>query len=346
MNSVTKITLDNHECNIITIKQKNIEVEFMDYGATILSLKTPDTTGELEDVIMSYKNRDSYIENVCYLNAIVGPIAGRIKNAQYKINDKEYFLDENYLESENLHSGQEGISFKFFSYQIMEELDQTAVTFAYRKEDSGSSFPGTVDITIIYTVKENELLIEFLGKSDKDTLLNITNHAYFNLSGNLKRTVLNNQLTINSRNVMTLDNHNVPVGIESVSNTYLDFSKTKTIKDAFFEGIYDTNTQGIDHPYVLDNIGYEIVQATLFDPISKRELEVFTTYPSIVVYTHNFPDTRELSHNKKTEKHLGICFETQNHPNGINIPSVESSILRKDETYYHKTLYKFSVKEG
>lgn len=346
MNSVNKIKLGNEECHVITVKQENIEVSFMDYGATILSIQTPDKDGRLEDVLMSYENMDSYIENTAYLNAIVGPIAGRIKNAEYTINGIKYHLDKNFLESENLHSGHEGISFKYFDYTIEEKEKETLVIFTYKKEAKDSSFPGNVDITIVYTVKENELLIEFIGTSDEDTLLNITNHAYFNLSGNLKDLILDHQLKINASKAMTLDEHNVPNGINTVKGTFLDYTTNKTIKDNYFEGIYETATQGLDHPYVLDTIDFSTVQASLFDPSSLRYMEVFTTYPTIVVYTHNFPNQEKLGHNKEIQRHVGICFETQNHPNGINIPGLNSSILKKNEKYYHKTLYKFSVKEG
>lgn len=346
MNSIANITLDNKECSIITVKQSNIEVTFMNYGATILSLKIPNKDGILEDVVMAYENMDGYVENTAYLNAIVGPIAGRIKNAEYTINDIKYYLDKNFLDNENLHSGHEGISFKYFDYSVIEQEDKSIVTFTYRKEAKASSFPGTVDIKIIYTIQENELLIEFLGSSDKDTLLNITNHGYFNLSGNLKETVLNHQLKVNASNAMVLDEHNVPVGVKSLKDTFLDYTSNRIIKDNFFDGIYETPTKGLDHPYVLDTIGFDNVQATLFDPVSHRQMDVYTTYPTIVVYTHNFPIPEKLAHNRKVERHLGICFETQNHPNGINIPNINSSILKKDENYYHKTLYKFSLKEG
>lgn len=338
--------VNDQEFSVLNIKQKNIEVSFIDYGAAITSIKIPDKNGILEDVIMSYQDLESYIENECYLNAIVGPIAGRIKNAEYKINNKSYFLEKNFLDNENLHSGSETFSYRFFDYEILEETNQTTVTFTIRKENDHSNFPGTVDVKVIYTVKDTELLIEYVAKTDEDTLLNLTNHAYFNLSGNLKSNVLEHQLLLNCKQAMRLDNNNVPVAVENIENTFLDFTTLKPIRENFYPGIYESNTKGIDHPFVVDNKGFDKLQASLYDPISKRFMEVYTTYPSIVVYTHNYPDKKQLAYNIKTEQHLGICFEAQNYPNGVNIPSLDSSILKKEDTYYQKTLYKFSVKEG
>lgn len=346
MNSVNKVEKQGKEFNIINIKQNNIEATFIDYGATLISLKTPDKNGVLEDVIMSYESIESYIENDCYLNAIVGPIAGRIKNAEYQINNKTYHLEKNFFDNENLHSGSEGFSFKTFDFTLLEEADQTILTFTIKKEKESSNFPGLVEVSVIYTVKDSILQMEYIGKTDEDTLLNLTNHAYFNLSGNMNQTIMNHELQINSTKAMVLDSNNVPVDIEDISNTFLDFTTKKPIKDNFYDGIYQSNTNGIDHPYIVDHIGFDFTQATLYDPKSSRMMEVKTTYPSIVVYTHNYPDDRPLAHNTTIEKHLGICFEAQNHPNGINIPNIESSILRKEDTYYHKTLYKFTVKEG
>lgn len=346
MNSIVKRKLGNKECTVITIKQEEIEVSFMDYGASILSINTKDQKGQFENVLMAYEDLDSHIEDECYLNAIVGPIAGRIKNASYTINDTNYQLDKNFLDSENLHSGHEGISFKFFDYEVKEEGIESIVRFFYRKEKANSSFPGTVDIEIVYTVKDSELQIEFIGHSDADTLLNLTSHAYFNLSGQMKRSILDHELYIDASTVMTLDEHNVPVDMESLTDTFLDFTKKDIIRNHFYEGIEQSNTQGIDHPYILNTVSLDHLQASLYDKVSGRMMELYTTYPAVVVYTHNFPNDQQLAYQRNTEKHLAICFETQNHPNGINVTNAPSSILRKDTKYHHITRYVFSVKEG
>lgn len=345
MYKITKQVIENDIFTIIEVIHEKIEVSFMDFGATVLDIKTPDKDGKLESVIMSYQDITSYIDGEMYLNSIVGPVAGRIKNGEYCIDDSLYVMDKNFLETESLHSGKDCLGYKFFDYEILEEDQQTQVIFKYYSKESGSNFPGNQLIQIYYTIKDTELKIEFIGDTTEDTLLNLTSHLYFNLSGNMKRTVLDNTLYINASRTLALDDKFVPIRVESLLGTYLDFTKPKLLQSVFTEDIYKRPEYGIDNPYLLDDIGYERMQASIVDPISKRKLDVFTTYPSIVCYTHNFPDNHLLKFNRNHEKHLGICFETQNPPNGINIDGLEDSILREGNDYYHKTLYKFSVKE-
>ena len=182
-----------------------------------------------------------------------------------------------------------------------------------------------------------------MGTTDKDALLNMTNHAYFNLSGNFKDIVVNHSLKVNSSNYMELDEQFVPLKVSTNKNTIFEFKKEREIKESYKEGVYDLPTLGIDHPFIFDDIGFEYKQIILKDPSSKREMEIYTTHPCAVIYTHNYPDDKELLFGVKPVKHLGICLETQNEPNGINIEGLNSSILKVNEKYYHKTLYKFSV---
>ena len=309
----------------------------MDYGATILSIYTPDKDGNSESVLLAYKDLLTYIENEMYLNATIGPSAGRIKDGKFTINNTLYQVEQNYRKQENLHSGSETFAYKFFEYEILEEFDQTQVVFYLSKIHSNSLFPGNQYIQIIYTIKSTEVLVEFVGTTTKDTLLNMTNHSYFNLSGNLKTNILNHELRINSSEALLLDDNQVPYKVIDTTNTNLDYRKRKVIKEEPFKDI--------DDPLLLDEVSFDIPQVELVNPINKRKLEVFTTYPCIVCYSHNYPDFKELLFDAKHEKHMGICFEAQNPPNGINTDGMEDSILRKDETYYHKILYKFSVEE-
>ncbi len=343
MHLLYKRTVKDKEFTFIEVVQDNIRVTFLDYGASIYSIFVPDKDNNLETVLLAYDKLDSYIENDLYLNATIGPSSGRINHGKFIINNTEYHLDNNYNNTSNLHGGIETFAFKFFKYKVIEKSNQTQVVFIYHKKHTDSLFPGTQKIEIIYTVKQGELIIEFTGDTDKDTLLNLTNHAYFNLSGSLKRNILENELFINASKTIELDDNYVPIKVNSLIDTHLDFKTSKPIKDNFFEGIYNLPTKGIDNAYLLDEVSYDMPQAILYDPISKRKLEVYTTYPSIVCYTHNFLGKELLLDGIKQTKHMGICLETQNPPNGINIPSLQKSILHKDEVYYHKTRFKFTV---
>ncbi|KFZ27494.1 MAG: Aldose 1-epimerase precursor [Candidatus Izimaplasma bacterium HR2] len=343
MHLINKYKVRNKEFTFIEVNQKDIKVTFMDYGATIMSIFVPDESGVMENILLAYNDLESYIENEMYLNATIGPNSGRIKDAKYVINDNEINVEKNFLESENLHSGSDCFAFKFFSYEVKELKDSTKVIFEYHKKESESSFPGNQEIKITYTVSSTQLLIEFEGTTDKDALLNITNHAYFNLSGNIKDKILSHSLQVNSSNYIELDDKFVPYKVSPVNETIFDFKKERDFKETLNEAVYNIPTLGVDHPFILDDVGFEYKQIILKDPISKRELEVYTSYPCIVVYTHNYPDMKDLLFGREHVKHLGICFETQNEPNGINIKGLNNSILKSDEKYYHKTLYRFKI---
>ena len=184
MYTIVKKLVKNQELNIIEVKQENIEITFMDYGAAILSILVPDKNGLFETVLMGYEDLESYIENPIYLNAIIGPTSGRIKDATFNINGKEYVLDKNHLNMANLHGGSETFAYKVFDYHIVDNLDSTKVIFTLYKKQEESKYPGNQKIEIIYTIEDGKLYIEFNADTDEDTLLNLTNHAYFNLSGN------------------------------------------------------------------------------------------------------------------------------------------------------------------
>ncbi len=338
-----KYQVNDQEITLIEVFQKNIKVTFMDYGASIISIVVPDKDGSNESVLMAYDSLDSYLNNAMYLNATIGPTSGRIKDGLFSLNDQTIQLDKN-ENNVNLHGGKETFAFQFFTYEVDDSKDFTKVTFCYQKKQEQSSFPGNQEIKVIYTAKEGELLIEFQGTTDQDTLLNMTNHSYFNLSGNMKRNILDHHLYLNASYYAELDEEFVPSKLKSCKGTHLEFNGSP-IKNHFYDGIYQTKQKGIDDPLLLDDVGLDIKQVELFDPVSKRVMEVYTTYPCIVCYTHNYPDFKPLLYGRKHEKHLGICFETQFVPNGINMEKVHKAILKASDIYSHKTLLKFYVKE-
>ncbi len=337
MHLINKYNVNNQEFTFIEIIQDDIKVTLMDYGATLMSIFVPDKDGKYETVLIAYDSLDSYINNKIYLNATIGPNAGRIKNGKFTLNGKDIQLDLNDGGVANLHGGKETYAYKFFKYDIHDAIDYTRVTFTYETQKEGTRFPGNQRIKIAYTVTKKELLIEFMGETDEDTLLNMTNHAYFNLSGNLKYDIKNHHLFLNSNHFLDLDEDFVPYKVKPVKDTFLDFTTLKEIGPNFKEGL--------DHPYLLNEVNFEIPQAVLFDPISKRQMEVFTTYETLVCYTHNSPDDKPFLFGAPNRKHMSICFEAEHTPNGINIDGLEDSILKKDDIYYEKTLFKFSVKE-
>lgn len=335
---IKKEYIDDQSLTLIEVRQKNIRVSFMDYGATIMNIFVPDKYGKYETVVMGFDSLSSYFENTLYLNSIIGPTSGRIGSATFSINNQEYNLDKNYLGKVNLHGGSETFAYKIFEYKVIDSDNSTKVVFRLSKKQTESKYPGNQEIEIIYTVTENNLLIVFNVETDQDTLVNLTNHAYFNLSGNLKSKILNHELYLNCSNIIQLDKYDVPCEIENIIDTKLDYKQSRKVQSKDFTGI--------DYPFLIDVVDFLMPCAILKDPLSKRKLEVFTTYECLVCYTHEYPNDSKLLFGMNQEKNQGICFEAQHSPNGINVKGLDDSILRKGETYHHKTLFKFSIEEN
>ena len=219
MYSVRKEAVKDKEFTLIEVSRKTIKMTFMDYGAAVLSIYVPDSIGNMETVLLSYDKLDYYIDNNLYLNATIGPISGRISNAKFKIHDIEYSLEKNFLGTTSLHGGSECFSYKIFDYKIIETNEKTQVIFTYQKEERYLGTPGNQDITITYDVYDSYYSVVFHAITDKDTLLNLTNHNYFNLSGDLKRTILGDTLKVNSSKHFLLDDSFVPKEVTSSVNT-------------------------------------------------------------------------------------------------------------------------------
>lgn len=329
-----------NDFTIINIELENIHVSLLDHGATILDIKTKDIKGTLESVVLKYNDLSEYKENKIYLNTTVGPIAGRIKDATFTLNDIVYELDKNDSEN-NLHSGSEGLSFKKFSYKIVEEKEETSVIFRYNSTDVDGMYPGNQIYKVIYKVSNSQLTIEYYVETDTDTIINLTNHAYFNLSGNSKRNILNEQVKIDANYYLETDDGNVPFKKIKVDKN-VDFRTLTPIKEHLPKL---PKTNGIDHQMLLTNPSLDTPSAYLYDDASKRYLEVYTTYPVIVCYTHNYPSDAYLQNNIPQQKNMGICFEAQYESNGINVEELNSAILRKEDRYDETIIFKFGVKE-
>jgi len=335
MYNIKKQLVNEMEFSLISVKQSNIEITFINYGATIYSVNIPDFKGNMENILIQYKNLEDYIENARYLNAIIGPTAGRINEGEFNLNGKQVFLDKNFIGKHNLHGGEDSLSFKLFNYYIEDNLKETKVTFTLDIKEEEQNYPGNQKYKIIYTIIEGKLSIEYYAVTDKPTIINLTNHAYFNLSGNLKNNILNHKMEIKASNIIELNDECIPIKKKDILESKLDYTNLRIIKDNKFNGI--------DHPYLLDEVSINRPQVKLIDPISRRMVTVYTSYNTVVCYTDNYPMNQELQYNVENSKHMGICFETQNPPNGINIDGLESSILKPGEEYYHQTVFIFSI---
>ncbi len=328
----TGFFLDDKEIEIIELKNNEVILKLLNIGASIKELYTRDHFGIFENIVLGFENLYDYIDNDAYFGATVGPNAGRIENSKMLINDYEYTLENTYKKVSNLHSGSASFAFKVFDYK---EFDNK-VEFTYHHNDSLGGFPGNICVKVTYTLNKNILKIEYEGTSDKDTVLNITNHSYFNLSGNAKDTVLNDKLYVNASKYGIVDKNMNLINFEDVSDTPFDFREEKVLN----QPIKDLRkmrlvTKGLDNTFNLDGN-----HAVKYSSVNGRILNVYTSYPNIVIYSGNFPCKQNLLNGNKMKMHDGICFECQYQPNSIN--KDQKALLKKDTKYYNYIEYHFN----
>jgi aldose 1-epimerase len=335
---------DNQQVQAYTLKNDHgLSVTCIDYGCIITEILTPDRNGVQENVVLGFNNFNGYLSDQTYQGAIVGRIAGRIRGGEFELNGKTYSLEKN-ENTNHIHGGVKGFSKVVWDSTIIKEENHVGVEFKYVSKDGEGGYPGTVEMTVTYSLNnENEFLISAVGVPDADTVLNITNHAYFNLSGNIKRDILDHELSIKSRKFLELDQEFLPTGeLLDVTGTVFDFRNGRKIADG-----PDSNDaqialvgQGYDHPFLLDE---KLV--TLYDEASGRLLKVETNQPAVVVYTSNTMEGFEIR-GGMARTYLGVCLETQAPPDAIHHPNFPSTIVKKGEEYYWETKYTFSRDQG
>lgn len=319
-----------------------LEVHCLNYGCIITKILAPDRRGNFENIVLCFENIDEYEQNPPFLGAVIGRVAGRIKGAEFMLDEKNYSLEKN--EGENhLHGGRNGFHTVLWDAELIEEENQVGVCFSYISLDGEGGYPGTVTVQVTYLLNnQNEFLIQYQAKTDQKTILNLTNHTYFNLSGNAKRTVLGHTLKLDSSQFLELDDPLLPTGKKlDVTGTVFDFRNGRKIGD----GVVSNHPQnrlvgnGYDHPFLLNSHWNE--EIALWDEESGRKVVVETDEPSVVLYTGNSL-TGDLKVNGVTcQKYLGICLETQGLPDAIHHSSFPTVILDKDETYTTKTKFMF-----
>lgn len=335
--------MEDKDIALIALRNKNnVELKLMSYGASIVELHTPDREGRLENIVLTYENMDDYIKNIPYFGVIVGRTSGRIGGGSFKLSGEQYQLDKN-AGINNIHGGSGGFSFKNWDYSISEKEDRASVEFTCASKDMEQGYPGNLEAKVIYTLTEdNEVIIEYQALSDKNTICNLTNHSYFNLSGNYKRKVIEQHLKIKSDSFLETDNNLVPTGkILDVKDTPMDFNSEKLIgRDIESDYLPLRIANGYDQPWLLS--GKE-AQVELYDERSGRKMTISTTYPCVVVYTYNFANNEGLKYDKAGSKYDGICFETQYEPDGINHEGFNSAVLSAASSYNERTVFKLEV---
>lgn len=334
---VTKYTLTN---------KKGMKVSFLDYGAVICEIIVPDRNGEFKDVALGCSTVNGYETNLSSFGAFVGRCANRISNGTFTINGKEYQLMKN-DHGNNLHGGEPFYNKLMYEAECLEGEDEVGVEFSRLSPDGEQGFPGNLDITVTYTLTDdNEILIEYLAVSDQDTVVNFTNHSYFNLAGHNAGTIFDHEVMICADAFTPTDEFLIPTGeIRSVEGTPLDFRKRKRVGDDI-EADYEPirYAKGYDHNFVLHQQDGEVEKvAEVYEPSSGRKMEVFTNFPGIQLYTSNGLEEDVDCKDGATYGHFnGLCLETQFFPNACNTEGFQSTVLKAGEEYDYQTVYKFS----
>lgn len=324
--------------------EKGLKVSILNLGATITEIKTVDRNGEFGHIVLSYEDEKNYIENPSYYGATVGRTAGRIDKGRFTLNDNEYILNKNYGVNSG-HGGSVGFNKKIWNVNAIETKEKITLEFSYLSKDLEEGYPGNLEIKVSYEITEdNKLIFKIQGVSDKDTLMNITNHCYFNLSGDYKEDILNHTLKMNCDRFLAIDENGGVTGeIIPVNNTEFDFIEEKKIGQDI-EGLSKQIKlgYGYDHPFMFNE--NEKGNIELYDEKSGRYMKVTTEYPCVVVYSQNFIDSLVLKEGKETKRRNGICLEVQYPPIGYNESFKEFSILKAHEIFNKETIYEFGVK--
>jgi len=325
-----------------------MEARLTTYGGTVVSLTAPDRRGEFADVVLGMDTLDGYRSQAAFLGALIGRYGNRIGGAKFTLEGKTYHLPVN--DGPNtLHGGPLGFDKQVWQAREVHSAEGPAVEFAYVSKDGEEGFPGTLTAKVIYALtNKNELKIDYTATTDKATVVNLTNHSYFNLAGAGAGDALSHEVTIYASRFTPVDATLIPTGeLRAVKGTPFDFTKATAI-GARIEA-KDQQLQyghGYDHNWVLDKTGAELAKAAeVYEPKSGRVLEVWTREPAMQFYTGNFLDgTIHGKGGKVYARRNAFCMETQHYPDSPNHPAFPSTELKPGATYHTTTVYRFSAR--
>jgi aldose 1-epimerase len=341
--------VDGTPVDLYTLTNANgVEARVSNYGGTVVSLMVPDRNGAFEDVVLGFDTLEEYVEKSLYFGCIVGRYANRIAKGRFTLDGVEYTLAQNDGEN-HLHGGIKGFDKVVWQAKQFERDDAVGLELAYLSKDGEEGYPGNLSVKVIYSLTDDdELKIEYSATTDRPTVVNLTNHSYFNLAGQVSRDILGHELTIYADRFTPVNGTLIPTGeLRSVVGTPLDFSEPVAIGSRI-EQDYDQLRfgKGYDQNWVLDNPeGSLTLAARVHEPTSGRIMEVYTTEPGLQFYSGNFLDgTATGKGGIVYHKRFGLCLETQHYPDSPNKPGFPSVVLRPGEEYVQTTVYKFSAR--
>jgi len=323
-------------------------VEISNYGGIIRAINVPDRDGKIENVVLGYDSIEGYIPVNGYLGALIGRVGNRICKGKFTLNGVDYQLAVN-NGNNHLHGGDVGFNDKIWDAQVLEGICEDNLILKYTSPDGEENYPGTLKVMVTYTfTDDNELVIRYEAVSDKDTLCNLTNHSYFNLSGNCKRKVYDHVIEINADTFTSTDSESIPLGeLRPVDGTPFDLRQPVRLGDRLDMTASDeqmTFGQGFDHNFNINDEGLRF-GASVTDPESGRILTMFTDQPAVQLYTSNMlVNTKPGSCGRSFEPRDGFCLETQAAPDSINQEAFpDDFVLPAGEKYDFTTIYTFDA---
>jgi len=342
-------TTDAQAVDLYILKNANgVEASIMNYGATLVSLKAPDKAGAVADVVLGFDSLDGYLKPEPYFGAIVGRYGNRIAKGRFTLDGVTYKLAVNNGEN-HLHGGIKGFDKVLWTARAIDSPTKPGVELKYLSKDGEEGYPGNLNVTVTYTLSPaNELQIDYLATTDKDTVLNLTNHTYFNLSGGAAPDILGHELMINAERFTPVDAGLIPAGeLRPVEGTPFDFRQPVAIGARI--GASDEQLKrgkGYDHNFIVKRTGpgLELV-ARAVDPASGRVLEVLSTQPAVQFYSGNFLDGTLAGKGGRIIGHRsGFCLETQHYPDSPNHPAFPTVVLKPGETYSQSTVFRLAAR--
>ena len=338
--------IEGRKATIYHLENRNgMKISVTDFGATLTHLFFPDRIGLIEDLVLGFDDVEGYANPQPNLGATIGRYGNRIGGSLFIINDIKYTLAKN-NGNHSLHGGIKGFSSYFWEAKVIEKETSRGVQFFRISPHMEEGYPGNLEVTVTYLLDNfNQLHIEYEANTDEATVVNLTNHSYFNLAGLGKKNILDHVLTISANHFTEVDVELIPTGkLIAVSGTPLDFNSPHTIGERIqADYAFLKENKGYDHNFVLDHKGnIEVPIATVLDPLSGRKMEVSTTEPGVQLYCGNFLNKLKGKNGNVYNQYDGLCLETQHYPDSPNRPSFPTTLLQPEEKYKSKTIYAFS----
>lgn len=341
MNIVENQAANNFKTYSLT-NNSGMMVNVLNYGGIITDIIVPDREGKMENIVLSYPKLADYETDPFYFGAIIGRVAGRIKDSLFPINNDAYRLEKNEGEH-HLHSGSVGFHRVFWNVEPFQQNEIAGLKLTHRSVNGEGGYPGTVDVEVTYSLyADNQFRIKYRAVTDKTTPLSLTNHTYFNLAGNAKHTVENHLVSMDSSKVLPLDSALIPTGeIWDIKGTPFDFRQGRKLRDGLLSQ-HDQNQivgGGYDHFFPFDRSDRPNV--TVFDDNSGRTMHITTDQPGMVMYTANsLPYDTQLKESM-SEPYLGVCFETQATSASLHHTGLPGILLKPGEIYHKETIFTF-----